>query len=268
MYENILTEVGGGVGIITLNRPERHNAFDDKMIGELIAAIAAMQADPAVRVLVVSSTGKSFCAGADLNWMKRAATYSPAESLADARALAEMLRSLAQMGKPTVARVQGPAYGGGVGLVAACDIAIATYDAQFVLSEVKLGIIPAVISPHVIAAIGERYARRYMLTAERFAAAEAYRMGLLHEIVPDDSALDEAVGEIVDALLANGPCALAACKELIRAVAGRPMDAAVVDETAQLIASIRATNEGQEGMAAFLEKRKPNWAVSADEDHV
>ena len=266
MYDNILTEVSNGVGIITLNRPERHNAFDDKMIGELIAAVAAMEADSQVRVLVVSSTGKSFCAGADLHWMKRAAGYSPQESLDDARQLAEMLRCLAQMGKPTLARVQGPAYGGGVGLVAACDVAIATYEAQFTLSEVKLGIIPAVISPHVIAAIGERHARRYMLTAERFAAAEAYRIGLVHEIVPDEAALDDAVGEIVDLLLKNGPGALAACKDLIRAVSGKPIEAAVIEDTAQRIAAIRASAEGQEGLGAFLQKRKPNWVTSLGEN--
>ena len=261
MYENILTEVSGGVGIITLNRPERHNAFDEALIGELSSAFAAMDQDPAVRVLVLSSTGKSFCAGADLNWMKRLGTYTPQESLEDARRLAEMLRRLAQMGKPTVARVQGPAYGGGVGLVAACDVAIATFEAQFTLSEVKLGIIPAAISPHVIAAIGERYSRRYMLTAERFAAAEAYRIGLVHEIVADDAGLDEAVGEIVDSLLKNGPMALAACKQLIRAVANKPIDAAVIEDTASRISAIRATPEAQEGMAAFLGKRKPNWVL-------
>ena len=261
MYENILTEVSKGVGIITLNRPERHNAFDDKMVGELIAAFAAMEADAKVRVLVISSTGKSFCAGADLNWMKRAADYTPEESLEDARALAEMLRCLAQMGKPTVARVQGPAYGGGVGLVAACDVAIATYEAQFTLSEVKLGIIPAVISPHVIAAIGERYARRYMLTAERFAAAEAYRIGLVHEIVPDEASLDEAVGEIVDTLLKNAPGALAACKALIRAVSGKPIAAEVIEDTARRIVAARTSDEGKEGMSAFLQKRKPNWVM-------
>ena len=259
MYENLLTEVKHGVGIITLNRPERHNAFDDVVIGELIAAVAAMQDDDAVRVLVISSTGKSFCAGADLHWMKRAAAYSAQQSLEDARQLAEMLRCLAQLDKPTVARVQGPAYGGGVGLVAACDIAIATYEAQFTLSEVKLGIVPAVISPHVIAAIGERHARRYMLTAERFAAAEAYRIGLVHEIVPDEASLDDAVGEIVDTLLGNGPMALAACKQLIRAVAAKPIDATVIDDTAQRIAAIRATDEAREGMNAFFGKRKPNW---------
>ena len=264
MYKNILTEVGGGVGIVTLNRPERHNAFDEVLIEELTSAIAAMADDPEVRVLVLSGTGKSFCAGADLNWMKRAAAYSPEESVADARALAEMLRALAQLEKPTVARVHGAALGGGVGLVAACDIAIATFDAQFALSEVRLGIIPAVISPHVIAAVGERSARRYMLTAERFAAAEAYRIGLVHEIVPDQAALDDAVGEIVDALLGNGPEALARCKDLIRAVAWRPLSASVIEDTAQRIAMIRRTDEAREGMDAFLEKRKPSWLLRND----
>ena len=259
MYNNIVTEIDLGVGIITLNRPERHNAFDDALIAELSDGIDRMAADPAVRVLVISSTGKSFCAGADLNWMKRAAGYDIEESLRDSRALAQMLRRLAQCPKPTIARIQGPAYGGGVGLVACCDIAIATFDAQFSLTEVKLGLIPAVISPHVIAAIGERYARRYMLTAERFSAAEAYRIGLLHEMVSDEESLDEALGEIIDALLKNGPGAIAECKQLISAVAWKPLSAEVVEDTAQRITRLRASEEGREGMSAFLEKRKPNW---------
>ena len=259
MYTNIVTETDLGVGIITLNRPERHNAFDDGLIAELSDAIDRMAADPVVRVLVISSTGKSFCAGADLNWMKRAAGYSSEENLRDSRALADMLRRLAQCPKPTIARIQGPAYGGGVGLVACCDIAIATFDVQFSLTEVKLSIIPAVISPHVIAAIGERYARRYMLTAERFSAAEAYRIGLLHEMVTDETALDEALGEIIDALLKNGPSALAECKQLISAVAWKPLSDDVVEDTAQRITRLRASEEGREGMSAFLEKRKPNW---------
>ena len=259
MYQSILTEIDLGVGIITLNRAERHNAFDDVLIGELAEAIDFMAAEPAVRVLVISSTGKSFCAGADLNWMKRAAGYSSDDNLRDSRALAEMLRRLAQCPKPTIARIQGAAYGGGVGLAACCDIAIATLDAQFALTEVKLGIIPAVISPHVIAAIGERYARRYMLTAERFSAAEAYRIGLIHELVTDPEALDEAVGEIVDALMNNGPRALAECKQLIAAVAWKPLSPEVIEDTAQRITRQRASAEGREGMTAFLEKRKPNW---------
>ena len=262
MYQSILTEIDAGVGIITLNRAERHNAFDDLLIGELAAAVDQMAAEPTVRVLVISSTGKSFCAGADLNWMKRAASHGNEENLRDARALAEMLRRLAQCPKPTIARVQGPAYGGGVGLVACCDVAIATFDAQFALTEVKLGIIPAAISPHVIAAIGERYARRYMLTAERFSAAEAYRIGLLHEMVADEAALDEAVGEVVDALLKNGPRALAECKDLIAAVAWKPLTPEVVEDTAQRITRLRGSDEGREGMSAFLEKRKPKWIPS------
>ncbi len=263
MTDTILTEIDKGIGIITLNRPERHNAFDDVLIAELTAALGAMDADPAVRVVVLSSTGKSFCAGADLNWMKRAASYSEEESRRDAMNLAELLRSLNELTKPTVARVQGPAYGGGVGLIAACDIAIAAYDAQFALTEVKLGILPAVISPYVIASIGERKARRYMLTAERFSAAEAYRIGLIHEIVPGEEELDEAVGDIVDALLANGPAALGECKALIKAVANRPITGEVIADTAGRIARVRASAEGKEGMAAFLEKRKPNWIAES-----
>jgi methylglutaconyl-CoA hydratase len=259
MYNSIITELDLGIGIITLNRPERHNAFDDVLIAELSTAIGRMSADPAVRVLVISSTGKSFCAGADLNWMKRAADYSSEENLRDARALAEMLRRLAQCPKPTIARVQGPAFGGGVGLLACCDVAISTFDAEFSLTEVKLGLIPAVISPHVIAAIGERYARRYMLTAERFSAAEAYRIGLLHELVTDATALDEAVGEVVDALLNNAPEAMAECKQLISAVAWKPLSPEVIEDTAQRITRLRASAEGREGMSAFLEKRKPRW---------
>jgi methylglutaconyl-CoA hydratase len=207
----------------------------------LSEAIERMAAEPTVRVLVISSTGKSFCAGADLNWMKARRATAARKTCAIRARLAEMLRRLAQCPKPTIARVQGPAYGGGVGLVACCDVAIATLDVQFALTEVKLGLIPSVISPHVIAAIGERYARRYMLTAERFSAAEAYRIGLVHEIVVDDAALDEAVGEIVDALLKNGPGALAECKELIGAVAWKPLSPEVIEDTAQRITRLRAS---------------------------
>lgn len=264
MSETVLQEIDQGVGIVTLNRAERHNAFDDALIRDLTDALSGLASDPEVRVVVLSSTGRSFSAGADLNWMKRAAGYSPDESLRDATALANLLRALNEMPKPTVARVQGPAYGGGVGLVAACDIAVATFDAQFALTEVKLGIIPAVISPYVIAAIGERKARRYMLTAERFSAAEAYRIGLLHEIVPGEAELDDAVGEIVEALLACGPAAQGECKDLIRAVAGKSVDDEVVADTAARITRVRAAAEGREGMAAFLEKRKPSWTIRND----
>jgi methylglutaconyl-CoA hydratase len=261
MYHNIVTESDGGVGIVTLNRADRHNAFDDQTIVELIHVFGEMEADPAVRVVVLSSTGKSFCAGADLNWMKEAAAQDFEANLNDARKLAEMLRRIAHMSKPTVARIQGPAYGGGVGVVAACDIAIASFDALFALTEVRLGIIPSAISPHVIAAIGDRYARRYMLTAERFSASEAYRIGLIHEMVADESALDEAVGQVVDNLLRNGPKAIAECKALIGAVGGKPLTADLIEDTAVRIARIRASAEAREGMNSFLEKRKPNWAA-------
>lgn len=259
MYKNIVTEVDSGVGIITLNRADRHNAFDGQTVGELIQALAGMAGDSAVRVVVLSSAGKTFCAGADLEWMRTAAKWTSAENEADARVLAEMLHRLASLPKPTIARVQGSAYGGGVGLIAACDIAVATFDAQFALSEVKLGLIPATIAPHVIAAIGERHARRYMLTAERFSAAEAYRLGLLHEMVADEAALDQALGAVIDALLGNGPGALAECKDLIRTVAHHTLDAGLIAETARRIARVRASEEGRQGIAAFLEGRKPNW---------
>jgi methylglutaconyl-CoA hydratase len=258
-YQAILTEVDGNVGILTLNKAPRHNAFDEQLIAEITEGLRELELDTRVRAVVLSSTGKSFCAGADLNWMKRAAGYSQEENLRDANRLAELMSTLNELSKPTIARVQGPAYGGGVGLIAACDIAVGTYDAVFSLSEVKLGIVPAVISPYVLAAIGERYSRRYMLTAERFSAAEAYRIGLLHELVPGEEQLDEAIAEILDSLLANGPQAQAECKTLIRIVAGQPIDEATIAETAQRITRVRASPEGREGLAAFLDKRQPNW---------
>ncbi|MEF8702200.1 MAG: enoyl-CoA hydratase/isomerase family protein [Candidatus Accumulibacter sp. UW26] len=258
-YQSILTEVDGSVGILTLNKAQRHNAFDEQLVAEMTHGLRELEQESRVRVVVLSSTGKSFCAGADLNWMKRAAAYTEEENLLDAKRLAELMATLNQLSKPTIARVQGPAYGGGVGLIAACDIAVGTYDAVFSLSEVKLGIVPAVISPYVIAAIGERYSRRYMLTAERFSAAEAYRIGLLHEVVPGEEQLDEAIAELLDSLLANGPRAQAECKRLMRAVAGQPIDDETIAETALHITRIRASAEGREGLAAFLEKRQPNW---------
>lgn len=259
MYKTIATEIDNGVGIITLDRADRHNAFDDVLLQELVRALGSMSRDNNVRVVVLSSTGKSFCAGADLEWMQASSRLSAEENQRDARVMAEMLKRLATMPKPTIARVQGAAYGGGVGLVAACDIAVAAFDVQFSFSEVRLGIIPAVISPYVIAAMGMRHARRYMLTGERFSAAEAYRLGLVHEMVVDEVGLDVAVGQIVGTLLHNGPRALAECKDLIRAVAYRPLDADLMDDTVRRIASVRASEEGREGIAAFLEKRRPSW---------
>ncbi|MBI4742323.1 MAG: enoyl-CoA hydratase/isomerase family protein [Betaproteobacteria bacterium] len=261
MYTSILTEVDGAIGILTLNKGERHNAFDDVLIAEITAGLRELEADRRVRVVVLSATGKSFCAGADLDWMKRAAGYTPEENFADARKLADLMAALNGLAKPTVARVHGPAYGGGVGLIACCDIAVATYDALFALTEVKLGIIPAVIGPYVLAAIGERYSRRYMLSAERFSAAEAYRIGLVHEIAPGVEQLDEAIGKILDSLLKNGPQAQAECKQLIRAVSGAAIDTALMEDTAQRITRVRASQEGTEGLTAFLEKRKPAWVA-------
>jgi methylglutaconyl-CoA hydratase len=260
-FQSIVTEVDGGIGILTLNKAERHNAFDETLIAEITAGLRQLEADRRVRVVVISAAGKSFCAGADLNWMRRAAAASAEENLADARRLGDLLATLNELSKPTIARIQGPAYGGGVGLIAACDIAVASYDSVFSLSEVKLGLIPAVISPYVLAAIGERHARRYMLTAERFSAAEAYRIGLVHEIVPGAEQLDDAIGELVDELLKNGPNAQAECKALVRVVAGQPLDDATIEETVRRITRVRASAEGREGLAAFLEKRKPDWQL-------
>lgn len=257
----IILEIDGPVGIVTLNNPEKHNAFDDALIAELTAEFRSLDSNAAVRVIVLSAVGKSFSAGADLNWMKRMAGYTEAENLRDAMGLATLMRTLHGMTKPTIARVQGAAYGGGVGLVACCDIAVGTQGATFSLSETKLGLIPAVISPYVIAAIGERAAHRYFLSAERFDAAEAFRLGLLHELAPDDEAMDDRINDMATALLTCGPGAIAEAKQLIAAVSGQRIDDAVVDETAQRIARVRASTEGREGVAAFLEKRRASWIV-------
>ena len=248
----------GGVARVTLNRPELRNAFDDALIGKLHAAFRELGADSAVRIVVLAGNGPAFCAGADLNWMKRMAGYGYDENLADARALAEMLAALDRLPKPTIARVHGPVFAGGTGLVAACDIAVGTPEAKFCLSEAKLGLSPATISPYVMRAMGERNARRYFLTAEVFGAEEAYRIGMLSMLVPA-SELDAAISGLIAHLLAGGPEAHAKIKDLVRAVAGRRPDDALVAETAKRIAEIRGTPEGKEGIASFLEKRKPAW---------
>jgi methylglutaconyl-CoA hydratase len=249
----------GPIGLITLNRPERHNAFDDALIAELTESLRSMEAEDGVRIVVLAAVGKSFSAGADLEWMRRMAGYSKEENVNDAMGLAALMRTLAHLGKPTVARVQGNAFGGGVGLIACCDIAISAQSASFSLSEAKLGLIPAVISPYVVAAMGERAARRYFLTAERFEAAEAWRLGLVNELAMGEGDLDEKVGTIVDSLLACGPVAQREAKELIRAVAGRPVSSELIQDTAQRIARVRASPEGREGVTAFLEKRRAAW---------
>jgi len=261
-YETLAIALHDGVAVVALNRPDVHNAFNATLISELTEVLNVLDEDDAVRAVVLAGNGKSFCAGADLNWMKKMAGYSAEENLADAQALALMLRTLNGLSKPTVARVQGAAYGGGVGLTACCDIAIAAIEATFALSEAKLGLIPATISPYVIEAIGARQARRYFLTGERFDAAEAYRIGLVHDIVPIAD-LDDRVNEVLGTLLLAGPRAQLECKALIRGVAHRPIDAAVISGTAEHIAAVRASPEGREGVAAFLQKRTPAWVPAA-----
>jgi methylglutaconyl-CoA hydratase len=248
----------GGVARLTLNRPELRNAFDDALIAALTQAFREVEADSAIRILVLAGNGPAFCAGADLNWMKRMAGYGYEQNLADAQALAAMLAALDRMPKPTIARVHWPVFAGGTGLVAACDIAVGTPEAKFCLSEAKRGLTPATISPYVIRAMGERLARRYFLTAEVFDAEEAYRIGMLSALVPAPK-LDSTLDGLVKHLLAGGPEAHAKIKELIRAVARRPVDDALVAETAQRIAEIRVSPEGREGIASFLEKRKASW---------
>ncbi len=248
-----------GIATLTLNRPELHNAFDDRLIAELRAELQRLEAIPEIRVVVLAARGSSFSAGADLNWMRRMAGYSKAENLADACCLAELMHTLNNLAKPTVARVQGPVFGGGVGLVACCDIAIAAETAVFALSEVKLGLIPAVISPYVVNAIGERQARRYFVTGERFAAHQAQRLGLVHEVVSSDT-LDTALDKLLQAMLANGPGAMVAAKTLAQTVSRTPIDATLREDTARRIAKIRASDEAREGLSAFLEKRSPAWS--------
>jgi methylglutaconyl-CoA hydratase len=265
---NLAIERQGPVGLVTLNRPERHNAFDDVLIAELTEAFRSMEAEDSVRLVVLSGAGKSFSAGADLNWMKRMAGFSLDENRRDAMGLAALMRTIAHFRKPTVARVHGAAYGGGVGLVACCDIAIAAQTATFSLSEAKLGLIPAVVSPYVVAAIGERYSRRYFLTSERFDAAEAYRIGLVHDLAASEADLDEKIGEVVDALLLCGPMAQMEAKALIRAVAARPVTSELIQDTAERIAKVRASPEGREGVTAFLDKRKPSWIPPEPEPEV
>jgi methylglutaconyl-CoA hydratase len=250
-------EIETGVGRIWLNRPEVHNAFDEIAIAELADAVAQLETDPAVRVLVLAGRGRSFCAGADLNWMKRAASYTEEENLRDALSLAEMLRRIDQCAKPTVARVQGAAFGGGVGLVSVCDIAIAAEPAVFATTEVLYGLIPATIGPYVIAAIGARAARRYFLTAERFGADEARRIGLVHEVCAIEN-LDTRISAVVRSLLDGGPAAQAEAKAFIRRMRGAA-DTETIAHTAQCIARLRTNAEAKEGIGAFLEKRKPSW---------
>lgn len=251
----------GAVATLWLNRPEVHNAFDEALIAALTAALRALDADDTVRVVVLAGRGKSFCAGGDLAWMRRMAGFSEAENLADAGRLAEMLRTLATLSKPTIARVHGAALAGGTGLVAACDIAIATPRARFGTTEVRLGLVPATIGPYVIRAIGRRAAQRYFLSGERIEAGDARALGLVHELC-DEDALDARVAELCASLLAGAPGALRACKQLIETVADQPLTPALIADTCQRIADARASDEAREGIGAFFDKRSPDWTCS------
>ncbi|WP_144395040.1 enoyl-CoA hydratase/isomerase family protein [Pleionea sediminis] len=250
-----------GAGVITMNRPDVHNAFDDQLIKDLIRALEKMEQHDKVRVLVLKAEGKSFSAGADLNWMRRMADYSWSENYQDSLALASLMQKLYQFKKPTIGLIQGAAFGGGVGLVACCDIAIASDQAKFCLSEVKLGLIPAVISPYVIAAMGKRQANRYFITAERFDAETAARIGLVQQCVPADN-FESYCDEVIKTTLQNGPEAIQAAKNLISFIDENTYGEEMIRETAQKISDIRASKEGKEGVSAFLEKRTPNWIAA------
>ena len=258
MAETLQVRRTGAVARLRMNRPEVHNAFDDGLIATLTAELLRLAADPDVRVVVLEAEGASFSAGADLNWMRGMAKMSEAENRTDALALAALMRTLDELPKPTIARVQGAAFGGGVGLVACCDIAIGVPEAKFGLTESKLGLLPAVISPYVIHAIGARQSRRWFATAEIFDATEASRIGLLHQVVAMD-ALDAAVDRQIDLLLKVGPIAAASAKTLVRGVGAHNDGSRHDADNAALIARLRVSPEGQEGLGAFLDKRKPNW---------
>ncbi|CAD5374102.1 Methylglutaconyl-CoA hydratase [Rubrivivax sp. A210] len=246
------------VAEVWLNRPEVRNAFNDGVIAELTAAFAELGADPTLRAIVLGGHGKAFCAGADLSWMRAMAGYGWEENRADAARLAEMLWTIWSCPLPVVGRIHGDCYAGGVGLAAVCDVLVAAEGVHFCLSEARLGLLPATIGPYVVRALGEQASRRYFLSAERFGAARAAALGFAHEVAPAEL-LDARVAEIVAALVANGPAAVKACKQLVKDVAGRPIDAALRDDSARRIADIRASSEGREGVQSFLDKREPGW---------
>lgn len=261
MFETLTIDHAGPVATVWMNRAEVFNAFNEQLIDELTRACVQLEQDVSVRVVVLAGRGPHFSAGADLNWMRRAAQAGEQENLEDARRFARMLYALSNLSKPTIARVQGAALGGGTGLAAACDMAVASNDAVFSTSEVKFGIIPAVISPYVLRAIGPRHALRYFQSAERIYAERALAIGLVNEVAPADQ-LDAAVAVLVKPLLTGGPLAQKAAKDLIAAVHGRPIDAETLELTAQRIARQRRTDEARDGVSAFLEKRPPAWVQS------
>jgi methylglutaconyl-CoA hydratase len=258
-FSTIRCEIHGPVVKVILNRPEVHNAFNDTMITELLKVFRKIHEARDVRVVIFTGEGKSFCAGADLNWMKRVKDYSFEENLNESLGISELMYSIYSLPLPTIARVNGAAVGGGMGFVATCDIAVAQSDARFSLSEVKLGLVPACISPYVIRKAGEGACREFMLTGERLTAEKAMRLGLVNEVV-EPGELDNAVSTLVERLISSGPNAIAICKELLRKVPAMSLDQAR-RMTAEAIANLRVSDEGQEGMRAFLEKRKPRWSV-------
>ena len=260
MSQHLSITQTGSVARITLTMPEIRNAFSDEVIQAITEAFADVGARADVRAVVLAAEGPAFCAGANLNWRRRMADYTREENLADASKLAAMLRTIAECPKPTIARVQGDVYAGGMGLVAACDMAVSVDTAWYCLSEVKIGLAPATISPYVIRAMGARAAQRYFLTAERFTAAEAHRIGFVHEVVTAD-ALDAKVDELLKALTSASPAAVVACKTLVADVVGRDIDEGLIAYTVEAIADIRASVEGREGVQAFLNKRKPAWLL-------
>jgi methylglutaconyl-CoA hydratase len=258
-YTTLTLDITHHIATVSLNRPEVRNAFNETLISELTTVFMSLRSDNRVRGIVLQAVGKAFCAGADLNWMQKMASYSHAENVGDATNLATMLRTMYECPKPVIAKIQGDTFAGGIGLVAACDMAIATPTARFCLSEVKLGLIPATIAPYVIRALGARQAHRYFLTAEIFDAHEAQRIGLVHETSHD---LDARVKTLTDNLLAASPAALAECKRLLHDVAHAPITDALVKDTAERIANVRASDEGKAGVAAFLHKQTPAWVVT------
>jgi len=260
MFETLEIARDGPIATLWMNRPDRHNAFNAQVIAELTQAFGLLADDESARVIVLAGRGKSFSAGADLNWMKAAGEASFEDNLADARKLAAMLRRLAEMPKPTIARVHGAALGGGMGLAAACDICVAAKDASFATSEVRFGLIPSAIGPYVLRAIGARQASRYFLTAERIDARKALEIGLAHEVVEEDE-LHQTVATLAEALLAGGPQAQGAAKALIRDMAGQSIDDSLAEETARRIAVLRGGGEAWEGLSAFLDKRPPRWGL-------
>jgi methylglutaconyl-CoA hydratase len=257
--EHILYEIDHqGVAIVTLNRPDKHNAFDELVIADLTAAFEQIGEEENVRVMVLRANGKNFCAGADVNWMKRVASYSHEENIRDANALAKMLHTLNFLPVPTIARVQGAAMGGGAGLVCCCDIAIASDNASFAFSEAKLGLIPATISPYVVRAIGNHAARRYFLTAERFTAERAEALGMVSEVLTSEQ-LDQRIEELIDIVIKNSSKAVRSAKQLLYDIEGKVITEELMQDTSERIANIRASDQGKEGLKAFLEKRKPSW---------